>query len=65
MSSWGKSKVTHTGEISIQSLQILQGGIAGEIAKVLFKPVSAAHSFGKTGRTWIEHRAFGSSSEHH
>lgn len=59
ISNWSRPKVTHTGEIFIQGLQILQGGKAGEIAKVLLKPVSTAHGFGKTGRIWIEHRALG------
>jgi len=59
-SYWSKpEKVTHTGEISIQGLQILQVSVAGEIANVLLKPVSTARSFGKTGRIWIEHRALG------
>jgi hypothetical protein len=59
-SYWSKpKKVTHTGEISIQGLQILQVSVAGEIANVLLKPVSTARSFGKTGGIWIEHRALG------
>lgn len=63
MSNWRKPNVTHTGEIFIQGLQILQGSIAGEIANVLLKPVSTARSFGKTGRIWIEDRALGAIHE--
>lgn len=59
MSNWSKPKATHTGEIFIQGLQILQGSIAGEIAKVLLKPVSTARGFDETGGIWIEHRALG------
>lgn len=49
MGDWSRSKVTHAGEMFIQSLQIRQGGIAGEGGKVLFKPLSAARSFRKAG----------------
>ena len=49
MNSWSRAKVTHTGELFIQGLQILQGSIAGEIANVLLKPVSTARGVGKTG----------------
>lgn len=53
--NWSEPKVTHAGEIFIQPLEILQGSVDGEVAKVLLQPVSAACSIGKTGRIWIEH----------
>lgn len=56
MGNWSKPKATHAGEIFIQPLQVLQGSVDGEVAKVLLQPVSAARSIGKTGRIWIEHR---------
>lgn len=48
-------KDTHAGEIFIQCLQMLQGSVGGEVAKVLRQPVGAVCSFGKAGRIWIEH----------
>lgn len=48
---WIELSVTYAGEIAIESLQIFQGCINGELAKVLLKPVGSASVVGQT--TWI------------